>query len=395
MKTVLIIGGGPAGLVAAKTLLRWTGTPFRVTLFEATDRVGGMWRAKKGERGDKCSPEMRTNLSRFTVAFPDLPWQQVPLDGEDEYSTQTSPPMYPKAHQVGSYLEEYARRFVPKDSIVLNRRVTSAKREGSPPRWLVSSKDSISGSEHSDVFDYLIVASGFFDQPDRTVADKESSNVSSTQVQHSADFRHVSSFDQAGNIVVVGGGISGSEAAATAAFQISNAKYAPGKQKPAWSDSKIYHVFDRPFYVLPRYLPTSPHDPSKEHFHQAPDFLPGDLVLYNLTRRGEGDISAFNGPVSEERAPKTHEFLRSLLGGDYSDLGHEALVYAQDQTKYPGFTGIADMYAEFVRSGLIVPVRGRGTRCVDDNGKSTIDITQSGVWSSRFPTHVCNVPCCS
>ena len=73
-----------------------------------------MWRAKKGERGEKCSPDMRTNLSRFTVAFPDLPWQQVPLGGDDEYSSVTSPPMYPKAHQVGAYLEEYARRFIPK-----------------------------------------------------------------------------------------------------------------------------------------------------------------------------------------------------------------------------------------------------------------------------------------
>ena len=92
MKTVLIVGGGPAGLVAAKTLLRWKNTPFKVTIFEAAERVGGMWRGKKGEQGNKCSPEMRTNLSRFTVAFPDLPWQSVPLDADDGFSTSSSPP---------------------------------------------------------------------------------------------------------------------------------------------------------------------------------------------------------------------------------------------------------------------------------------------------------------
>ena len=385
MKTVLIVGGGPAGLVAAKTLLRWKGTPFKVTIFEAAEHVGGMWRGRQGESGNKCSPEMRTNLSRFTVAFPDLPWQSVPLDVDEGFSTSSCPPMFPKAYQVGAYLEEYARRFVPSDVIQCNTKVVSAKLEGTPPRWTVISKNTQISSEQSYTFDYLVVASGFFDKPDRSINSTASSS-GNWKVQHSADFRHVSSFgDKAGNIVVVGGGISGSEAAATAAFQISNAKYAPGKSKPACSESKVYQVFDRPFYVLPRYVPPKPYDADKQQFNTAPDFMPVDLNLYDLARRGTAEIIAANGPTPKERAPKTHEFLRSMLGGDNSQFGPMQLIYEEEQLQYPAFTGIADTYAEFVRSGLIVPIRGRAARVVDAEGNVKIEISQTGTWSSRFP----------
>jgi hypothetical protein len=385
MKTVLIVGAGPAGLVTAKTLLRWTETPFKVTVFEAAERVGGMWRAKKEETGNKCSPEMRTNLSRFTVAFPDLPWQSVPLDTDDGYSGKASPAMFPKAYQVGKYLDEYTKKFIPKDVIVCNRRVVGAKLDEGPRKWNVTSLNTVTKTEYEDIFDYLIIASGFFDQPDRTIPDNAASKGFPTGVQHSADFRHVSTFgDTTGNIVVIGGGISGSEAAATVASQISNAKYAPGKAKPAWSESKVYHAFDRPFYVLPRYIPQDPYNVATQNFNIAPKFIPVDLNLYNLTRRGSGDIIAVNGQVPPERAKKTHEFLKVELGGDLREFGYTELAYKPEQTDFPAFTGISDTYTEFVRSGLIVPVQGRASKSVDGNGHAVVEVSQTGSWTSAF-----------
>jgi cation diffusion facilitator CzcD-associated flavoprotein CzcO len=83
MKSVLVVGAGPAGLLAAKSLLQQDegneGKAFGVTVFDPADRLGGMWRHSPGEGGDKCSPDMRTNLSRFNVTFPDLAWQSVNL----------------------------------------------------------------------------------------------------------------------------------------------------------------------------------------------------------------------------------------------------------------------------------------------------------------------------
>ncbi|KAI4707045.1 hypothetical protein J4E89_008380 [Alternaria sp. Ai002NY15] len=230
-QAVCVVGAGPAGLAAAH-ICRQHG--FAVTVYEAADRVGGMWRHDRGEFGDKCSPEMRTNLSRYTVAFSDLAWT---------------------------------------------------------------------------------------------------------------------------SIVVIGGGISGSEAASQAASQISNAKHSPGGMTPSHADSRVFHVINRPFYCLPRYLPQDPqtHD---GHFKPAPRFLPLDLILYNLSRRGHGDISAAISTVPPEKAKKGHDFLRSSIGCHHADVGFSELAYTATQTQHPGYTGITDTYMEFVRSGIIVPVRG-------------------------------------
>src|SRR5687768_10149861 len=92
--SVLIVGAGPAGLVAAKTFKQ---AGYAVTVYEAAERVGGMWRGECGGPGDKCSPDMRTNLSRFTVAFSDLSWTSVNQDPPQ--SSVISPPMFPRAWQ--------------------------------------------------------------------------------------------------------------------------------------------------------------------------------------------------------------------------------------------------------------------------------------------------------
>ncbi|KAF2463507.1 uncharacterized protein BDR25DRAFT_272942 [Lindgomyces ingoldianus] len=371
MKSVLIVGAGPAGLVTAKTLLQSAPGKFTVTVFESAERVGGMWRARRGEEGAKCSPDMRTNLSRFTVAFSDLSWNSVNLtDAQDGQQSSAPPPMFPYAWQVGRYLQEYARKFIPNAIINCNRAVTKAELVAGTRRWSVSSIDKTSQKTRNDEFDYLLVASGFYDRPEIPAAYSASTSTAATKVLHSSEFRDVSSLtNKPGNIVVIGGGISGSEAAATAAFQISDAKYAPGQPKPAWSECKVYHVLNRPFYCLPRYLPQDPYEPSVQNFKLAPKFLPIDIVLYNLSRRGEGPISAPLGRVPPENARKGHSYLRSIVGGDQRDVGYPELVHKPEEMQFPAFNGITDTYTEFARSGLIVPVRGRGT-IVQDGGRS-------------------------
>ncbi|KAF2184964.1 hypothetical protein K469DRAFT_665728 [Zopfia rhizophila CBS 207.26] len=387
MKSVGIVGGGPAGLVAAKTLLHATPNQFKVTIFEAAERVGGMWRAKRGEQGDKCSPEMRTNLSRFTVAFSDLSWDSVNLKNEGAgEDTGAGLSMFPQAWQVGRYLQEYAKRFIPKGVIHCHRSATYVERTSEcHQKWLVTSVDKISKTNYSDEFDYLIVASGFFDRAGSAFAtpNKMIPAVVS-RLQHSSEFREVSSLtDIPGNIVVVGGGISGCEAAATAAFQISSAKYSPGP-KPEWANSKVYHVFNRPFYCLPRYLPQDPYNQAIQGYTPAPKFLPLDLTLYNLSRRKDNPISPTNGQMPPDRAKKSHEFIRSLIGGDQRGIGHPELVYNPEQTQFPAFAGIADMYTEFVREGSIVPVRGRAKdiEIQDSSGPLVLIVQQAWPWTT-------------
>lgn len=355
IRTVCIVGAGPAGLVAAKTFLQHGN--YSVTVYEAAERVGGMWRAQPGEFGDKCSPEMKTNLSRFTVAFADLSWSSVDLSDPVTGSAPGTPPMFPKAWQVGRYLEAYKTKFGLDSNIFCKRRVVKAWILEDSKTWQIVSEDTVTKERSTGTFDHLIVASGFFDKEGRSF--DPSSTKKPRNLQHSSKFRDISALTEtSGKIVVIGGGISGSEAAAQAAFQISSARFSPGKAKSVHADSKVYHILNRPLYALPRYLPQDPHNNGSQDFNLAPKFLPIDLVLYNLSRRGNGVISAAITTVPPDKAQKGHDFLRSVLGGDQGDIGRSELVYEPDQIQYPAYTGITDTYAEFVRSGIIIPVKG-------------------------------------
>ncbi|KNG49273.1 hypothetical protein TW65_04254 [Stemphylium lycopersici] len=365
--SVLIVGAGPAGLVAAKTFKQYG---YNISIYEAADRVGGMWRDEHGGPGDKCSPDMRTNLSRFTVAFPDLSWNSVNLTtSQSSLDLPIDPPMFPKAWQVGQYLGSYAKTFGLIENIILRRRVVNASLQ-EDKTWKVISEDD-SGQLSSGTFDHLIVASGFFNKPS---ASFDPSSQGLPNIQHSSRFRSLSELSSlSGKIVVIGGGISGSEAASQAAFQISTARNSPSKTKPAHAESTIYHVINRPFYCLPRYLPQDP-QLQNGSFNPAPKFLPLDLILYNLSRRGGGEISAAITTVPPEKAQKGHEFLRTSAGGNQDEFGYPELVYRSEQTQHPGYTGITDTYMEFVRSGVIVPIQGWVNKVKQQTDSSLLNI---------------------
>ena len=380
-RSVCIVGAGPSGLVAAKTFLQQGS--YSVTVYEAADRVGGMWRAQPGEYGDKCSPEMRTNLSRFTVAFSDLPWSSVDLsDPSVTGSSPSIPPMFPKAWQVGRYLERYAEKFGLNSNIFLNHRVTNADIMEDMKTWKISSYNAVTQQSTTQSFDYLVIASGFFERPGRTFS--PSPNADLSNIQHSSDFRDLSSLSlRSGKVAVIGGGISGSEAAAQAAFQISSAKHSPGNSKSVHADSKIYHIINRPFYCLPRYLARDPYKESTGDVNLAPTFLPLDLVLYNLSRRGDVQISASITTVPVDKASKGHDFMRSVIGGDQQEYNSPALVHSSAQTQYPAYCGITDTYLEFVRSGLIIPVQGWADKVEkqDDSALFDISLQHKEPWS--------------
>ena len=123
-QTIAILGAGPAGLVAAKTLLQQSTHP-RVTVFEKCDSIGGVWSGRDGRDDTRThagpdtsnfnpdsenhkftlQPPMETNTSRAFIQFSDLSWTSVPGLGDLG--------LYPRAWQVRLYLREYARRYIP------------------------------------------------------------------------------------------------------------------------------------------------------------------------------------------------------------------------------------------------------------------------------------------
>lgn len=83
--------------MAAKTLIHEHPDRFQVTIFEKADRIGGLWPISKQDDG-VVNPDMCTNQSRHTVSFSDLAW---PDDS----------PAFPKAWQVGEYLQRYIQKY--------------------------------------------------------------------------------------------------------------------------------------------------------------------------------------------------------------------------------------------------------------------------------------------
>lgn len=391
-KSIAIVGAGPAGLVAAKTFLRHRQNIFDVTVFDKQDRVGGLWAVAPGEQSKLLNPEMPTNLSRYTITFSDLSWKSVNLeDGSGTIPQTQYVPMFPKAWQVGRYLETYTRRYLPPKALKLNCNVTGAElvQDDGKQIWRLTWEDFHKTSQKD--FDYLIVTSGFFATPR-----PHNLNLSgggdlhdSIKIVHSIRARSLlddilpESWDGSGDVLVVGGSMSGAEAATALALQLSDLKHSPKRREKV--DSKIVQVMPHAVYAIPPFV--------RAHADKRPfSFAPLDVCSFNIGRRPPGDISASSGLMSTERAQISHKFIQSLVG-DQKDLNAPCLVAESTETPAYGVLTAKGMYSELVRDGLIQTISGRVTRIEDSgpNGSATAYITRTEDSQETAVEHVAGV----
>lgn len=103
---VLVVGGGPAGLAAARHaqpfLHQKEGTS--LTIVEKSDKIGGIW---NGKPESPVYRDLRTNLPKELMAFPDLEF-----DEESE--------SYVHHSKVSKYLQHYADKFQLQKVNILN-----------------------------------------------------------------------------------------------------------------------------------------------------------------------------------------------------------------------------------------------------------------------------------
>jgi dimethylaniline monooxygenase (N-oxide forming) len=145
MRTVAIIGAGPAGLVAARYLVAHGLEP---VLFEQGDSIGGQWTGDPRYSG--VWPSMHTNTSRVTTAFSDLPHAR-------------GTPIYPSNQELRAYLQRYTERFELGPRIRLKTRVEELRQDGKRG-WTVRFSDSGEASEIAS-YENVIVASGPHSKP--------------------------------------------------------------------------------------------------------------------------------------------------------------------------------------------------------------------------------------
>ncbi|KAG9236269.1 flavin-containing monooxygenase-like protein [Amylocarpus encephaloides] len=358
-KAVCIIGAGPSGIVAAKSLVHdhAKGT-FHVTVFEALDRIGGLWPVSEDDKG-MVNPQMCTNQSRHTVSFSGLAWPETM-------------PAFPKAWQVGRWLERYVEKY-PGYEIKKNTKVVKTSLKDK--KWTVRTRSGGRGEpiqERSHEFDYLIISTGFFGKPrvPKILENLPAPVFHSSQVPQSLD----DILTNNGNIsprpgrkiVVVGGQMSGVEIAGSIALKLSSGENSPGESfRSTAAEYTIINVVQNPLWIMPLFLPKEPvvdvagsGKAVEKASNSSSPFLPCDLVTYNLGRRPPGTVQNTSGHISEEIAALTHLFLSTYIGGDQSEYSNHLTMQGDVRNK-PPFLAVSDGYTEFVRSGIIQTRRGK------------------------------------
>jgi dimethylaniline monooxygenase (N-oxide forming) len=195
---VAIVGAGPGGLVAAKYAIE---AGFDVTVFEASDDLGGQWDATAGHSG--VWPGMHTNTSRAMTAFADFP---VPANY----------PLHPAAEQVHAYLRAYGRRFGVTDRIRFHSPVTSIR-----AGWEVN----------GERFDFVALASGRFRKPSVPRGLRQFTG----ELLHAFDYPGAEPFRDR-RTLVYGNGISGLEIASDLA---ATASVVSAFRKPRYVIQKV------------------------------------------------------------------------------------------------------------------------------------------------------------
>jgi cation diffusion facilitator CzcD-associated flavoprotein CzcO len=304
-KMVAIIGAGPAGLVAAKSMLEVGLFP---TLFDKLPDLGGVW----NPQSSSCWFSLRTNDSRYSCCFSDFPWD-------------SDSPIFPSQHDVYGYLQAYANKFLQPVHFCLGSEVTNVSRSKND-KWLVqwsSLEQKYQGSKAgSQIFDFVVFASGFFSIP--YTPSIQGLDGFPGEVMHSSEYRSPERF-RGKRVVILGASFSSAEVAADLAPLAT----------------EVINIVRRPFWVLPRYIALDPDSASTP-------FFPLDLVLYRRsTRQSQGEEVFAN----EEENRKANQYFRKLCG----DQGPLNLQQDTD----PPIIAISDSYLELVRSNHIMVRRGK------------------------------------
>lgn len=193
---VAIVGSGPGGLAAAKFLKQHG---FEPVLFEQNDAIGGQWNARSSHSG--VWPSMVTNTSRLLTCFSDL-------------APDPETPIFPSNREIHAYLERYAARFGIPSRIRYQTRVESIERDPEGRGWVIR---SVGTEKRTEIFPYVVVASGRFIKPMIPSLPGLESFCGPDGVLHSFQYKYPESF-RGKRVLVVGCAISALEIASDLAM---------------------------------------------------------------------------------------------------------------------------------------------------------------------------------
>ena len=261
-RRVAVVGAGPSGLVAAKSLQEEGLEP---VVFEQADGVGGQWHAPSAHSG--IWPGMHTNTSKTLDAFSDFPPSE-------------SLPMFPRFEDLRDYLRSYAKTFDLGRSIRLQTPVRRLERDDG--RWHV-----ITGDGGGECFDGVVVASGRFNRPRQPMI--EGIEGFEGEVVHSFHYRGRDAF-RGKRVVVLGNSVSGTEIASDLAIDDS---------------IRVTAALRKPRYVIPRVSRGVPSD--WRFFTRVSAYWPMAFPMEAVAEHLKRQVLDVSGHPSQYGAPAPHE----------------------------------------------------------------------------------------
>ena len=261
-RRVAVVGAGPSGLVAAKSL---QDAGLQPVVFEQADGVGGQWHAPSAHSG--IWPGMHTNTSKTLDAFSDFPPPE-------------SLPMFPRFEDLRDYLRSYAESFDLGRSIHLQTPVRSIERADG--QWRV-----ITDGGGGERFDGVVVATGRFNCPRQPVI--EGIETFEGEVVHSFHYRGREAF-RGKRVIVLGNSVSGTEIASDLAIDDS---------------IRVTAALRKPRYVIPRVSRGVPSD--WRFFTRVSAYRPMAFPMEVVAEHMKQRVLDVSGHPSQYGAPAPHD----------------------------------------------------------------------------------------
>lgn len=265
------------------------------TIFEMSQRIGGVWGPDNDYSQCGAWPGMRVNISRHTGAFSDFPW---PQNADD----------FPTTEEVYDYLSAYATHHKLKSHLRLKSKIIQIVPQ--EKKWLIRWNEHEEIKE--EIFDSVIIAASRFSNPH--VPDFDGLDALKEKMLHSSQYKGAHRF-KGKKVLVVGGSLSGTSIAEEVA-----------------KVAHVTHLIRKSRWMIKRYLSVDP-------LNTGP-LLPRDLLKTYAN-------SATN------KSPQ--EYYESML--QHCATQNQIPEWRMLPDSPRGFVVIED-YIDLVRSGRLTPVKG-------------------------------------
>jgi dimethylaniline monooxygenase (N-oxide forming) len=208
MKTICVVGLGPAGCTATKEL-REHG--FEVTAFDASPRIGGRWAMDWNTYSHGIWEELHLNTNRSLNEFSDFPWRREDYQGLPDVQPDKDG-IFPHCTEYHAYLKAYADHFDLTQSFHLNTKVTKVLRGPESKGWTVyAAPVSGGGQEIAHFFDGLVLCLGRYARGHNPLIKGDGSGSLDNftgEVIHASELRSLASLDGK-RVLTVGSTVSG------------------------------------------------------------------------------------------------------------------------------------------------------------------------------------------